>query len=100
MQHTYDDLYDKKKLRFDFAVITNDDHVLALVEYNGEQHYRPVNFSGSKSSYRAEKNFFRTRDNDYAKAIYCKKHSIPLLVIKYTQNTEEILRKFILPKVS
>lgn len=67
-----------RELRFDFAVFDDEDNLMFLIEYQGEQHYQPkVKFGGfeglRKQSY-----------NDMKKREYCKKHDIILVAIPYT----------------
>ena len=67
-----------RPLRFDFAVFTLDGSRLAfLIEFQGEQHYKPVKIYGGNKS------FHKQRYNDAQKRAYCRKHGIPLVVIPY-----------------
>ena len=67
-----------RPLRFDFAVFTLDGSTLAfLIEFQGEQHYKPVKIYGGK------KGFYRQRYNDSKKREYCRKRKIPLVIIPY-----------------
>lgn len=63
------------------------------IEYNGKQHYEPVEFFGGK------KNFNEQRKRDKIKEKYCKENNIPLLVIPYWEfdNIEKILEENLLP---
>ena len=72
------------KLPFDFALLKNDE-LVGLIEYNGVQHYRPVEiFGGIKS-------FNLTKKNDLIKKQYCIEHNIPLCIIAY--KTKQIKSK-------
>lgn len=64
-------------LKFDFYV--NNQY---LIEYDGEQHYKPVAFHGDLD--RAEKQFLLNQQYDELKNQYCKQHNIPLIRIPYT----------------
>lgn len=77
------------KLRFDFALF--NERLVGLVEFNGEQHYRPVSRFGGNKAYE----LVTKRDN--IKRKFCIENKIPLLEIPYTQiNTvEEILSPFL-----
>lgn len=80
----------KTPLRFDFAIY-NDDHLLALVECQGEQHYKPiVEFGG-------ERGFAIQQRNDQMKRMFAKDHDIRLVEISYKNKkyemVESILRK-------
>jgi predicted Zn-ribbon and HTH transcriptional regulator len=78
-------------LRFDFALLS-DNNVLALIEYDGEQHYRPVTFNGIDVN-RAEALHDKTKRHDQIKNTYCQQHNIPLIRIPYWEfdNIESIL---------
>jgi len=65
-----------KELRFDFAVFENNS-LLCLIEYQGEQHYQVVDiFDG-------ETGFKQRQLNDQKKRDYCDKNNIYLLEIPY-----------------
>lgn len=63
------------------------------IEYDGQQHFKPVSFSGDKSV--AEQNFAKTQYNDKIKNKYCQDNNIFLLRIGYWdfKNIEQILNK-------
>lgn len=48
-----------------------------VIEYNGQQHYRPVNYFGGVE------NFNKQKTRDRWKASYCKEHHLKLIVIPY-----------------
>lgn len=76
-QYTFPDLCgDKGLLRFDFALF-NKDKLIALIEYQGEQHYRKW---GNESLER----FLKRKEYDQKKRDYCQKHNINLIEIPYT----------------
>jgi hypothetical protein len=72
-------------LRFDFYLKKFD----ALIEYNGEQHYFPVECWGGKDG------LLKRQMCDELKAQYCKDNNIPLLIIKYDENIKEKIDDFI-----
>ena len=74
-QHHFDDLRDKTVLRFDFYIPSYN----LLIEYDGPQHKRPVDFGGGLEE--AEKNFEETVKHDKMKTEYCSRKNIPLLRI-------------------
>lgn len=82
-QKTYDDLSDVQKLRYDFYVPSKN----LLIEFNGIYHYKVVNGDVAKYEYQLK--------HDKMKSDYAKKHNIPLLVIKYTENVKERLAEVI-----
>jgi hypothetical protein len=79
-QYSYKDLtgFSGRSLSFDFYVINHN----LLIEYDGEQHFRPVQFYGI-SLERATINFKKTQYHDSLKNEYCKNNNIPLLRISY-----------------
>lgn len=95
-QYSFSDLHscksNKSKLRFDFAVFKNS-KLMCLIEYDGEQHFRPVAFSGNQK--KAIQNFKSAKENDLRKTNYCKEHNILLIRIPYYNfnQIETILEK-------
>lgn len=82
-EYSYDDCKNRGKLRFDFAVINNDKNVLFLIEYDGQQHFFPIDIFGG------EKSFEDTIHRDKIKNDYCKSKRIPLLRLNYAQSVED-----------
>ena len=82
-------------LPFDFIVEINDKKY--FIEYNGEQHYRPV--FGSTPEER-KSIFEKAQRYDKVKLEYCRNKKIPFLVIPYTQykNIETIISSFLKTK--
>lgn len=68
-------------LEFDF-VIYNHDNILFACEYDGEQHYIPIDFAGRGIEH-ANQCLYLTQERDKAKNQYCKDHNIPLIRIPY-----------------
>lgn len=77
------------RLRFDFFL---PDYNTAI-EYDGEQHYFPVNFGRWKPE-ELEEHFRVTQERDRAKDRYCEEHHIHLLRIPYweAKNIETIIK--------
>lgn len=63
---------------FDFAILDEDNNLLYLIEYDGEQHFVPVEHYGGEEKFKVQ----QERDNN--KNNYCKEHNIPLIRIPYT----------------
>lgn len=86
-QVTFKDLYSSKnkKLRFDFGIYDNKENLLALIEYNGKQHYDKT------SPFFTEDGLKR----DQLKIDYCKKNNILLYIIPYYNDPIEELKKII-----
>lgn len=77
-QHTIDGCEYKSKLKFDaFDVDRN-----IAFEYNGEQHYRPVDFAG-KGEIWAKKQLKLTQNREMAKIEFCRKNNIPIIIVSY-----------------
>jgi hypothetical protein len=94
MQYKFTDCRNILPLPFDFAIFEDKEktRLKMLIEYDGEQHYRPVNFGGI-SDERALIKFNQTQINDEIKNNYCKVNNIKLLRIPYwdSDKIEEIL---------
>jgi len=69
----------------DFAIFDKDKVLYCLIEYDGEQHYRPVNFGGM-SDEKALNNLEKTKKHDQIKNNYCKKNNIKLIRIPYWES--------------
>lgn len=81
----------KQYLRFDFIVPSRR----ICIEYQGEQHYRPVQFGGI-SKERAISAFKGAQKRDKIKREYCALHHIKLIEIPYWEydRIEDILRLY------
>lgn len=79
----------KLPLPFDFMFEVNGS--IALIEFNGLQHYKSVEYFGGVER------FEQIRKCDLIKIKYCKTNKIPLLVIKYNQinKTDKLISEFI-----
>lgn len=88
-EHSFENLYHKKKLRFDFAILNENNDLLGLIEYDGSIHYINQDFS------RDDLNDIKERD--YLKDKYCQDNNIPLLRIPYTEfdNITHIIDNFL-----
>ena len=82
-EYTFEDLYDVRPLRFDFAIFNNNNELLGLIEYQGIQHYE--NAYGFTNNGKLQK-------HDQMKKDYCFNHHIPLLEL----NKESILHTAIM----
>ena len=79
-------------LRMDFAILDDEDNIVAFIEYDGIQHFEPVKFNGISEG-KALSQFEKTQYNDRLKDVYCKKEGIPLIRIPYNEfnNIKDIL---------
>lgn len=64
-------------LRFDFAIMNSDNSLVCLIEYQGEQHYKPYHFD-------TQERFEKRQAYDVLKREYCKEHDIKLIEVPYT----------------
>jgi hypothetical protein len=89
-QKTFEDLKDRDFLRFDFYLPDKN----LIIEYDGIQHYEPVNFGGCTKE-QAEENFKNQQIRDKIKNEYCNENNINLLRIKYTdfKNINKIIKQ-------
>lgn len=74
---------DGSYLRFDFALLNKNHQPYALIEFQGEQHYRPVSVWGGQEQFEKQQRY------DNLKREYCKKKGIKLIEISYTKYTRE-----------
>ena len=88
-QKTFDDCRDVRVLPFDFYIPEYN----VCIEYDGEQHFRPVKFDG-KNDELAIKQFEKIMLHDDIKNKYCENNMIHLLRIPYFKNVEEELNRF------
>lgn len=79
-QYRFSDCVHQKGLPFDFAVFGDDGRLLFLIEYDGEHHFLPVDFSGHEN---AKNQFLLVKKRDAIKNQYCYEHKIPLVRIPY-----------------
>lgn len=92
-QYGFDDLVNpstNRPLTFDFAILNNG-QVETLIEYDGQQHYRPIETFGGKEALEKQLERDTIKDN------YCKEYNIRLVRIPYweKENIEAILESVI-----
>lgn len=90
-QKRFLECFDTKPLPFDFYI----QELNVCIEYQGEHHYRPVNFGGI-SDEEAYNNFLITQHHDEIKRNYCTSNNIKLICIPYFENVDEYLNKNLL----
>lgn len=85
-EFSFPDLKSKKgnPFRFDFAILDENSQVVALIEYQGEQHYKDCGFGSYQREY-----------SDRIKRSYCKKNHVPLYEIKYDADVDSSCRKLL-----
>lgn len=65
-------------LSFDFAILNEFKDITCLIEYQGEQHFHPINFFGGDEKYQKQCKY------DNLKRQYCLNNHIKLIEIPYT----------------
>lgn len=86
-EYSFNDLKNKSGnlLRFDFAILDNDNNVMLLLEYQGAQHYIDCGNFG----------LYQRKYSDKMKRKYCEKNNIKLYEIRYDENLEESLNNLL-----
>ena len=89
-QYTFEDCKNINKLPFDFGIL-HDGKLIGLIEYQGIQHYKSIEYWGGEDRLKY------TQNNDLIKSAYCQRNNIPLLTIHYTDKNviHELIRNFI-----
>lgn len=90
LQKRFNDCRDEKPLPFDFYLPDYN----AIIEYDGEQHYFPINFSGKGEQW-AEEYHVKTKKHDEIKNEYCAKNNIFLLRIPYFKDIKTEITNFL-----
>ena len=76
-EYTFKDLLSKNgyNLRFDFGVVNDFGELIQLIEYDGSQHFKPMEKFGGETSFKD------LQERDQLKNNYCIKNNIPLVRI-------------------
>ncbi|MDP2337671.1 MAG: hypothetical protein Q8N05_14750 [Bacteroidota bacterium] len=93
-QYSFPDCRYINPLPFDFLIRIGETQY--LIEFNGEQHYRPVKFGGVTDN-NADDTFEEIKKRDEVKKDYAIKNGIPLLIIRYdeTDRILEFIKEFL-----
>lgn len=85
-QKRFPDCRNVNELPFDFFVAN-----CGVIEFHGEQHFRPVNFGKGESDVEA------VRLRDEIKECYCRENAIPMLIVRFDKldDVEQMVRNFI-----
>ena len=86
-QYRTNECRNKHPLPFDFYIILNNKKI--MLEYDGLEHFQPVDFFGGEEKFKTRK------ENDEIKDNYCKSKNIELIRIPYWDfdNIEKILEE-------
>ena len=79
-QKRFEDCKNIRSLPFDFYL----DDYNTCIEYQGEQHYKAIDFWGGEESFQYRQN------NDNIKKKYCEDNNINLICLPYTLSNDEI----------
>ena len=85
-QKTFDDLKDAQPLSYDFYIPSQS----ILIEYQGKQHYEPVDYFGGETKFKLQ------QKHDHMKANYAKIHHYNLIAIPYTVDTFSKIKKYLI----
>lgn len=85
-QKTFDDLKDNKSLSYDFFIPSQN----ILIEYQGIQHYEPVDHFGGEDQFKVQ------QKHDKMKANYAKSHNYRLIAVPYIVDTFSKIREYLL----
>ena len=77
-EYKFKDLKNINSLRYDFAILNENNEVIRLIEFDGEQH-----FHNNNRLFDQKDNFTERIKRDNLKNNYCKEHNIPLVRIPY-----------------
>lgn len=89
-QVRFSDCKYKNTLPFDFGILSSDGEVVALIEYDGQQHFEPVESWGGQETLK------EVQLRDKIKDDYSKKNNIPLLRIRFDeQNMLKVIEEFL-----
>jgi len=84
-QYKFNNCKYKKSLIFDFYLPNYN----VCIEFNGVQHYKPVEYFGGLMS------FLMQKEKDKIKAEYCQENNIPLFIINYNDNLTNKINRII-----
>ena len=73
----------KKPLRYDFGIFNNQNQLIALIEFNGKQHYQQV-----KNFQKTHQDFEKQKEYDRIKISASLARGIPLYIIPYTEEEQ------------
>lgn len=86
-QYRFNDCKDKYTLPFDFAVLDDKGKPFALIEYDGQQHFKPIPMFGGEEGYKCQVKRDKIKDQ------YCKENNLPLIRFTYKNSSDDIKNK-------
>lgn len=96
IQKRFSDCRDEHPLPFDFYIPS----INMCIEFDGEQHFRPVRFHSNMTDEHINDKFQKVRQHDLIKDNYCKDNQIELLRIPYYSfdDIDTIISERVIPK--
>ena len=90
-EYWFEDCKDIKPLPFDFAIQDGSNNIVGLCEFNGKQHYEPIDWFGGNEKFEYQ------QEHDKRKREYAYKNNYNFLEIPYWDfdNIEDILKNII-----
>ena len=85
-QKTFGDLKDDRPLSYDFFIPSQN----ILIEYQGQQHYQPVDYFGGETTFKRQQN------HDKMKVDYAKNNDYNLIAVPYTEDTFIKIKKYLI----
>lgn len=70
-------------LRFDIGIKNNNNNFIYLIEFQGLQHYQPIEYFGGEEQFKIQ------QEHDNRKRQWCKENNIKLIEIPYNYNNLE-----------
>ena len=91
-EYTFSDLkgVNGGALRYDFAILNQEQQPIYLIEYHGKQHYQ------QNGGWNTPQEFLNRQANDKLKEDYALNHNLPLIIIPYTVHPNKITINHIL----
>lgn len=91
-EYSFKDLLSDKDypLRFDFAILNNDNTVKCLIEYQGDIHYKTRD-----DGWNTQESFELRKKYDNRKLDYCNNNNIKIYYISYFDNIEEKMEEIL-----
>lgn len=78
---SFKDCRSQRPLIFDFFLPESK----TVIEYDGPQHFKPIDFKGTLSTLQVKKALEKAIKNDHIKDAYCSQKSINMIRIPYTE---------------
>lgn len=88
-QITFTDVKDRIALRYDFGILGANGEIIRLIEFDGEQHFKPIEYFGGEEGLR------ETQRKDFIKNQKALELGIPLVRLPYQKRNSIILNDLI-----